>query len=198
MNRSESKFRNTADKMDGALIALLEKKEFSEISITEICEQAGVNRSTFYAHYDNTYDLLRETHRNMIGNFLAECAFDSPANVSDLGKLGKDDLIFISPKYLLPYLNYIGKHKRLCKIYADNARAFEKENMDEYLLESLFAPIYAKYGVTDKKRIAYMQKYFLKGIDAIVNEWLRNDCKDDVSFVCDMIIFCVRPETYRK
>ena len=196
MNRSESKFNNSAKKMQGALVALLETNEFADINIMDICQKAGVNRSTFYAHYDNTYDLLRETHEAMIGNFLSECTFDNPVDLSDMRKLDKDDLNFISPKYLLPYLQYIQKHKRLFKIYADNSHAFETNNMDDYMIENLFVPIYAKHGITDKKLIYYMQKYFLKGIDAIINEWVRNDCEDDILFICEIITFCVRPTAH--
>ena len=61
MNRNESRYFQTAVKMDEALIALLEKKDFAYITIKEICETAGVNRSTFYLHYENTADLLSET-----------------------------------------------------------------------------------------------------------------------------------------
>ena len=51
LNKSESKYYNTACLMNEALILLLEKKEYSFITIKEICEKAGVNRSTFYLHY---------------------------------------------------------------------------------------------------------------------------------------------------
>ena len=61
MNKSESKYQNTAILMDEALLLLLEKKEFEFITVKEICEKAGVNRSTFYLHYENVGDLLRET-----------------------------------------------------------------------------------------------------------------------------------------
>ena len=67
--------------------------------------------------------------------------------------------------------------------------------MDDLLIENIFVPILAKHGVTDKKLIYYMQKYFLKGIDAIINEWVRNDCEDDILFICEIITFCVRPVT---
>lgn len=56
--------------MDEALITLLEKKDFAYITIKEICEVAGVNRSTFYLHYENTSDLLEETTRYIIGKHL--------------------------------------------------------------------------------------------------------------------------------
>lgn len=193
MNRSESKFNNSAKKMQSSLVSLLENKEFADISIMDICQNAGVNRSTFYAHYDNTFDLLKEAHQAMISNFFDECTFDSPVDLSDMRKVSAEDLNFVTPKYLLPYLQYIKRHKRLFRIYAENAHAFDVNNMDDYMIETLFVPIMAKFGITDKKLILYMQKFFLKGIDAIINEWVRNDCEDDIRFVCEIITFCVRP-----
>ncbi|MBP5248910.1 MAG: TetR/AcrR family transcriptional regulator, partial [Lachnospiraceae bacterium] len=61
MNKNESKYFKSAGKMQSALISLLDTKNFELITIKEICEEAGVNRSTFYLHYDNVNDLLTET-----------------------------------------------------------------------------------------------------------------------------------------
>ena len=58
MNKNESKYFNTAIKMVEALFTLLEKKDFEYITIKEICNTAGVNRSTFYLHYVYTSDLF--------------------------------------------------------------------------------------------------------------------------------------------
>ena len=41
MNKSESKYFNTAVRMDEALLELLEKKDFAYITVKEICEKAG-------------------------------------------------------------------------------------------------------------------------------------------------------------
>lgn len=40
-----------------AFTELLEKKPIQSISIKELCERAGINRGTFYAHYKDIYDL---------------------------------------------------------------------------------------------------------------------------------------------
>ena len=69
LNRSESKYFNTAIRFDKTLLSLLEKKTFEYISISEVCEAAGVNRSTFYLHYENLCDLLEETTRYLIEDF---------------------------------------------------------------------------------------------------------------------------------
>lgn len=61
MNRFETKYSNSARAMDEALIYLLNDKDYDYITIKEICKKAGVNRSTFYLHYENIDDLLKES-----------------------------------------------------------------------------------------------------------------------------------------
>ena len=73
MNKSESKYFNTAIKMDEAFLSLIEVKDFEYITVKEICSKAGVNRSTFYLHYETVADLLEESiqymHRKFIDTF---------------------------------------------------------------------------------------------------------------------------------
>ena len=158
MNKSESKFHNAAVKMQNALVALLEKQEFEEISIMQICEKAGVNRSTFYAHYDNTYDLLKEAQEEMIGHFMSETDFNF--DIKDMSKMDADDLNFITPQFVIPYLNYIKKHKRLFKIYSKHAVRFEVNDMDKLLLENICVPIYQKHGIHDKRLLPIWKSSF--------------------------------------
>lgn len=72
MNKSESKYFNTALRPDEALIALLEQKDLEYITVKEICRQAGVNRSTFYLHYETISDLVNETVE-MIAAIIETC-----------------------------------------------------------------------------------------------------------------------------
>ena len=71
MNKSESKYFNTALRMSEALIALLEEKDLEYITVKEICHQAGVNRSTFYLHYETIADLVNETLEIINQRFLS-------------------------------------------------------------------------------------------------------------------------------
>lgn len=41
-----------------ALVDLMKEKTFEEIKVSEICAKALVNRSTFYAHYEDKYEFL--------------------------------------------------------------------------------------------------------------------------------------------
>ena len=113
MNRSESKYFSTAVKMDEAFLALLEKKDFAYITVKEICEAAGVNRSTFYLHYETMADLLSESVSHMNEQFLAHMKKDTDAFVTKMRDCPMDELYLITPEYLTPYLGYIEQHKRL-------------------------------------------------------------------------------------
>lgn len=52
-----------------AFFDILEHKSFHNITITDITKKANVVRSTFYAHYDDKYNLLDEIEQELIGGF---------------------------------------------------------------------------------------------------------------------------------
>lgn len=189
MNKSEAKFHNTALKMHKALFRLLERKEFGEISITELCIEADVNRSTFYAHYSNTYELLREAHADQLRSF-----FDSyNQTLENIQKYNAAESIFISPEYLLPYLSFVRENKQFFKVYMSNPQDFGADNTYDFLMDKVLLPIYRKNGIADKTIVNYMSKFYLQGITALVLEWVNRDCEDDELFICEIITMCVRP-----
>lgn len=48
-----------------ALSELLQSKDFEEITVTEVVNKAGVNRGTFYAHYNNMTEVLEEIEKQV-------------------------------------------------------------------------------------------------------------------------------------
>ena len=54
-----------------SLIDLLSQKDISAITIKQICEEADVNRTTFYTHYADQYDLLRQIEDELLQNLKA-------------------------------------------------------------------------------------------------------------------------------
>lgn len=193
MNRNESKYFNTAIKMDEALISLLEQKEFEYITIKEICDVAGVNRSTFYLHYDNTSDLLKETTRYIIDKHLAYYKIDQKHITLQLEACKRDELLFITDKYLTPYLTFIKENQRLFKV---SIKEFHAMNMDEVygrMFEHIFSPILARFCVPEAER-TYVIKFYLTGVFAIVMEWLNNNCSGDMKMLIKVITDCVMGE----
>ena len=191
MNKSESKYFATAAKMDEAFLALLEKKDFAYITVKEICEVAGVNRSTFYLHYETMVDLLSESVSHMNEQFLTYMKKDPQTFVTKLRDCPLDELYLITPEYLTPYLGYIEQHKRLFRTATENAAVLGMDKSYDRMFRHVFTPILDRYGIPQQDR-RYIMAFYIQGLMAIISEWLRNDCADSIAYVVDMIQRCVK------
>ena len=193
MNKNESKYFNTAIKMDEALITLLEKKDFEYITIKEICDTAGVNRSTFYLHYENTSDLLKETTRYIIDKHLAYYEIDQKRISLQFEACKREELLFITDEYLVPYLTFIKDNQRLFKVSIKQFNSLSMNEVYSKMFDHIFSPILERFHVSEKER-AYVMKFYLTGVFAIVMEWLDNNCSDDMETVIKVITDCVMGE----
>ena len=193
MNKNESKYFNTAIKMDEALITLLEKKDFEYITIKEICDTAGVNRSTFYLHYENTFDLLHETTRYILDKHFAYYSSDTKGITERFVNCELRDLVFITSEYLTPYLNFIKDNQRIFKVSIKHFNSLNMGDVYGRMFEHIFNPILERFRVPEKER-SYMMKFYLTGVYAIVMEWLEKNCSDDMETVIKVITDCVMGE----
>lgn len=113
MNKHENKYINTALCMDEALLALLEVKDVEYITVKEICGKAGVNRSTFYLHYETIADLVNEAMERADKRFLSYFAQDSKAILDKINDIELKDLVLVTEDYLNPYLRFISDSKKI-------------------------------------------------------------------------------------
>ncbi len=190
MNKNESKYFNTAVKMNKALIDLLEKKDFEYITIKEICASAGVNRSTFYLHYENTTDLLKETTQYITDSFLTYFSVDKQSIAYRFENCDLKDLIFITPEYLSPYLTFIKENQRIFRTSIKQFGSMGFDSVYNKMFRYIFNPILARFNFPEKDRV-YILKFYLVGITAIVMEWLENDCSEEIDNIIRIIIDCV-------
>ena len=186
MNKSESKYFNTATKMDLALISLLKKKPFEYITVSEICETASVNRSTFYLHYETISDLLDETTRYLLDDFRSYF----PPDTIDLVCCDRNELVFVCDKYLTPYLTYIKNHKEVFGTAITHNKILKFEDVHKRLFDNIFNPILDRFHYPSNTR-QYVMMYYLNGINAIVLEWLKNGCDKSIAEISEIISVCI-------
>ena len=191
MNRFESKYFNTAAKMDKALIRLLEEKELEYITVNEICKTAGVNRSTFYLHYDSINDLLDESVQFSLNDFWSSLEVDGGI-VSAIETAPLEKLVFITPEYLKPYLEYIKEHRILFRTMLKRASVMGLDIVYERLCDHVLKPVLSRFDCPEEIR-EYMMIFFVSGTIAIVSRWVENDCDKSIDELTDIIIKCVRP-----
>ena len=190
MNKAESKYFNTAVRFDKALLSLLEKKPFEYITISEICEDAGVNRSTFYLHYENTADLLKEATTYVLDNFASYFSVDMESIASKYENCDLQELNFINEKYLHPYLSFIKENQRLFAAVLSQPTVFESKAIFQRLFDDVFNPILDRFHYPRDEQ-HYVMMFYLNGITAIITEWLKEDCKKSIEDISEIIYYCI-------
>ena len=190
MNKYESKYFNTAIKMDEALISLLENKDFEYITVKELCERAGVNRSTFYLHYENTSDLLKETTKYILDKHLSYYSVDIKTINNRFADCELDELIFINEKYLIPYLTFVKDNQRIFKVSVKKLSTLNMDVVYKNMFKHIFSPILFRFKFPENTH-SYVMKFYLGGIFGVVMEWLMNDCRDDIDAVARIITDCI-------
>ena len=190
MDKNESKYHNSSIKMNNALINLLDKKDFEDITVKEICQTASVNRSTFYLHYENTYDLLKETIENLYKDFFSR--YDSNLSMDRINNKSNDDLFLITPKYLKPYLSFVYDNKKIFKLMYFKNEVFNGRNMYENWLDKIFKPILSKFNVKNEEEQSYIMLFHLQGLIGLIMEWVKNDCKMPIDDLINVIQKCIK------
>ena len=63
--RQDARVIRTKRDLRASLLALLKEQAFEKITVKTICDHASINKMTFYAHYQDKYDLLDDLVRTM-------------------------------------------------------------------------------------------------------------------------------------
>ena len=152
-------------RIEKVFIELLQTKELSEISVSDICKRAGLNRTTFYANYTDLYglaDAIRDKLENEVSDLYRE-EITQGFNSNDYLKLFrhiKDNQIFYKTYFKLGYDN--------------NYKIFR---YDTALAHKHF----------QNKFIEYHMEFFKAGITQIIKIWLKGGCKESPEDMFEII-----------
>ena len=68
--KQERRYRSTETLILNGLTTLLQQKSIKEITVRELADLVDINRSTFYLHYTDIYDLLEKTEQRLLQQLL--------------------------------------------------------------------------------------------------------------------------------
>lgn len=165
------------EKITKAFFELLTIKDFQDINVSELCHLANVHRTTFYAYYDNMYDLLEKAKEYAVSKFESEMVVKS--NIED----------YLSMAVLVPYLEFIKKYANLYKAYLLNSNVFESKKDFEYIYNQYFLKdALSKNKVVDEWEIRKITEFFIDGITGLIKSWLEGGCKESSERIAKIIV----------
>ena len=160
-------FRNT-------LMDLLKQKgDIHKISVRELCEKAELNRSTFYAHYNEPKDLLEELENELL-----------MSTEEHLKKIGAENDVG-AHKYILSFLKYIKDNdKPFRTLLIDSA---DTNFRSKFMQQSIIQFIENLEIILSKDAEQYIYSYILNGSTGIIIQWIRSDYSIDENTICNLL-----------
>jgi AcrR family transcriptional regulator len=170
MEKKDIRVRFTRKTLQDSLLALMKEKSILDISIKDICNRAGLSRSTFYTYYKDQYDLLRqiEEQTSIEADKIIQPyrrGTERPSNRSrEAAAIFRKALQFI----------------------ADNSNSIQvllSENGDNNFQKKYIRSSIEKYWLftkdisdklPDKKSARYDSVFIVSGVIALVQEWLKD------------------------
>lgn len=164
-----------------SFINLLEKKDISQITIKEICEDADINRATFYAHYSDQYDLLRKIEDEFLDNI--------KAHLAELEKRNSE----VNPVLLAEKIfEYIKENAKLCKLLLSErgGLSFQKRVM-MLVYDTIINELTGNSKIT-KEAAEYVYSFTITGCVGVIQKWLDEDMKKSARFIAEIVIKLTR------
>ena len=159
--------RESKERMEKVFIELMQTHELDEISVTEICKRADVNRTTFYANYDDVYDLANKVLHSLMSQ-VDDLYFEEVANGFNSNDFSKllwniyENQIFYKTCFKLG----IGKFP------IQRIQRYDMELAEKYFHGS---------------HVDYHIEYFRAGFNRVIEMWLERGCPETPEEINDII-----------
>lgn len=146
--------KQSKEKIEKTFLQLVQTKEVADISVSDICKLANLNRSTFYANYIDIYDLVDKIRIRMGDEFANVFVNDIDAGHNNSSYLKmfnyiKDNQIFFKTYFKLKFDDV----PTTFKFHEDLALKYYNNNYIDYHCE-----------------------FFKAGLNAIIKKWINGGC----------------------
>ena len=159
--KNNQRYKMSSEKIETAFLALLLKHKYEDISVSQICEKANINRSTFYCHYDDINDLIIKIESKFA---------KGTASIFNFGERQTHEAF-------IELFTFVKENKYFYKAflnipYITNAETSTKMSVLENIEQKSNFKSLSNIG------IFYRASFFGAGIKEMCRLWLQRDCKE--------------------
>ena len=169
MAKRPQKTQQTRAELQEAFWRLYAEQPIEKITVGQVCERAGYNRATFYAHYHDLYELLDQIESNVLQGMtecVEQCMQRLSKNNSKLACLAalKDVIVF-----------YEANRSRVVVLLGEQG-----DPSFIVRLKDALKPLWRRYVVADavgdhtEQEIDLLLEYTLSGTLFMVGRWLQD------------------------
>ncbi len=166
MNIKNNKRRQQSrEKIETVFTQLLQSRELSQITVSDICKLTQLNRSTFYANYQDIYDLAEQLRKKLEQEVRALYGNNVPNSFSNDDYLR---LLYHIKENQLFYQTYF-------KLGYDKVNIFDLSELDP---DNHFFP---------KEHLEYHIEFHRAGLNAMIKKWMQNGCVESPEEMAEIL-----------
>ena len=152
-----------------------EHRPLGKITVREICEEAEIHRSTFYAHYRDVYDLAEKVEASM-SRQLTEAFFrklDAQAPARDC---------------FVEVFSFIREHREFYAYYLMESKKYGVLQLAwETIRDRSLGLAPEELGARSQEELTYHGVFLLQGMTAMVRLWLQNGCREEPAELYELL-----------
>nr|WP_078430561.1 TetR/AcrR family transcriptional regulator [Alkalihalobacterium alkalinitrilicum] len=159
-----------------SLMKILKEKPISTITVKEICELADINRSTFYSHFSDQFDLLYKIEEELIE--------DMNETLSQYNYTKEEEAIQMTEKML----DYVAANSDKCQtLFSEHGDAtFQKRVM--MIAHQFTVKNWMTVNNVDKEISEYISMFVVSGSIHVIINWLDNGMDKSPKEMADIMI----------
>ena len=163
--------RLTMESTEEALLILMQRKSFHEITVSELCTKAGISRMAFYRNFSSMKDVILQYLIGQQQGFFRQIQEEG---ITDQTHIGYE------------YLSMIEREKEAYKaIFEADLQWLLMDFMAEGINRVNQDIIHAAY--QDDLQKGYMLSFYAGGYIALLTRWLEHDCRDDKDKIINLM-----------
>ena len=167
MNFTDLRILKTQERLQNALLELLEEKELKAVTVKEICDKAGISRNAFYQHYgykEELYDQMVARATERIRDSLAPI-------IPDVSHLRHDTVA----SYAKHIMDGISEVRELIYVMLKGDDGKFLRQLTDLIFGQLLTCALSFFDVTDSKELRLYYEFLSAGMAAFIIKWVLEE-----------------------
>ena len=188
MNFTDLRIMKTQEKLQNALLELLEQNELKAVTVKEICDKAGISRNAFYQHYGYKEDLYDQ----MVAQATEEIRNSLDPIIPNSSQLDRD----IMKKYAKKVIDGINRVKNLIYVMLKSDEGIFLRQLTDLIFGQFLTNALSFYDIQDAEEVRLYYEFLSAGVAAFIIKWVLDDNLTErkaVNLLTEILLQCQNP-----
>lgn len=178
MNQKKNKhFQETDERIQKVLLDIVNEQKSP--TVAEICRRAAINRTTFYLHYTDIIDLLKNMQASIFKSFTESIEEDD-----------KDVRLMSFRSYEL-FAQHVQKNKDFYRLYFKTNTSFPLKDGYDLMWETILLPYFHEHGIYDEDIMRLRFVCFQAGFTITLGKWVEQNCNISCEEIAEILCNCI-------